>query len=808
MFVDRADDAPSNRLAHRSARRQPPRPRWFLFAVLAILAALGLGPAASYARRAATRGSAHHKHGTTANAGLVSAWGFGGGSGGTGATIADASRHGNAITLVNATLTAAGRYGGGVRFTGQDSFATAPASPSLSLTSGMTLEAWVRPSKLAPGSATIIAKTRAGGRFPYGLDLTGGRPVAYGTIGARYIKARTRLRLPRNRWSFVAATYDGSTLRVYIGARLAAKMAAKGKFRKSAGPLQIGGNQVRGEYFTGSIDNVRIFAKARSPKQLASDRRTPVRGGIIHGPLSTTGGTGPGGTGSPGSPSGGPLGVGPIGQGSSVGIGLPPPPGPAVYVSQSAAGSDDGSSCANAHSAAWFNASSDWGTNAGQIGPGDVVHLCGTISSDLTVQRDGTAGSPITIYFEPGAELSQPACPGACLSMSNRSYITIDGGGTGVIENTANGTGLADDVGDTAIVADPCNGCTIEYLTIQNIYVRTSESDTGAGASNTGCMSVSGSNLTVAYDTMDWAHWCVLVDENGHPTDSNLRFYGNNISDTDHGIALAFYKNTGGTNLGPFYFYANDIHDYAAWDTGASDTYHHDGFHCYSSDGTPYIGGGLYLYDNVWGGNVGSNDTAQMFIEGTPSGTPCSTSNSPIYVFNNVVEASQSGSPTNDYFTLSSGVEDIYNNTILGHNDYCLIFNNAGGGTATLENNLVSGCDQEISNSGANNGPMTLSYNLYAAGGPNSFACDNNTYAFSQFSRWQSCIGGDSHSSTTANAHLNGDGSLQSGSPAAGAGANLTSVCSGQPNPGLGALCESIFSVPRPTSGAWNAGAF
>src|SRR5690242_4808681 len=99
----------------------------------------------------------------------------------------------------------------------------------------------------------------------------------------------------------------------------------------------MGGDQVWGEFFTGSIDNVRIFSRARSPKQLARDGRTAVSGGVVHGPVSTGGGpggtgpsgTGPGGTGSPGGGS-----VGPIGPGASAGIGLPPPPGPAVYVSQ------------------------------------------------------------------------------------------------------------------------------------------------------------------------------------------------------------------------------------------------------------------------------------------------------------------------------------------------------------------------------------------------------------------------------------------------------------------------------------------
>ena len=83
-----------------------------------------------------------------------------------------------------------------------------------------------------------------------------------------------------------------------------------------------------------------------------------------------------------------------------------------MYISQNAAGTSDGSSCINARSAAWFNESTNWGTGAGQMGPGDVVHLCGTISSSLRVHGSGQSGSPITIYFEPGASISMPVCPG------------------------------------------------------------------------------------------------------------------------------------------------------------------------------------------------------------------------------------------------------------------------------------------------------------------------------------------------------------------------------------------------------------
>lgn len=46
------------------------------------------------------------------------------------------------------------------------------------------------------------------------------------------------------------------------------------------------------------------------------------------------------------------------------------------------------------------------------------------------------------------------------------------------------------------------------------------------------------------------------------------------------------------------------------------------------------------------------------------------------------------------------------------------------------------------------------------------------------------------------------------GSPLINAGKNLTSLCSGQPNPGLGALCYDAAGNSRPTTGTWTIGAF
>ena len=82
----------------------------------------------------------------------------------------------------------------------------------------------------------------------------------------------------------------------------------------------------------------------------------------------------------------------------------------AVYIAQTAAGSANGTSCANAYALTYFNTSGNWSaTPTGtQIGPDTTVHLCGTFtaaaatSGMLAIQGNGTSGHPVTILFDPG----------------------------------------------------------------------------------------------------------------------------------------------------------------------------------------------------------------------------------------------------------------------------------------------------------------------------------------------------------------------------------------------------------------------
>ena len=205
-------------------------------------------------------------------AGLVAAYAFAE----AGTQAPDASGKGNNGTVTNTSWTAAGKFGGALSFNGSSSWVTIPDAPSLDLTTGMTLEAWVNPAALGPAWRTVIFKEQPGetvyslyahdGARPRGQLFLAGEQDALGSTA-----------LPLNVWTHLAATYDGSTLRLFVNGVQAGSKTVSGSLPASSGALRIGGNSIWGEYFSGLIDEIRIYNRALTPTELQTDMATPIQ---------------------------------------------------------------------------------------------------------------------------------------------------------------------------------------------------------------------------------------------------------------------------------------------------------------------------------------------------------------------------------------------------------------------------------------------------------------------------------------------------------------------------------------------------
>jgi RHS repeat-associated protein len=210
----------------------------------------------------------------------VAAFGFDEGSGNT---VTDSSGNGLNTTLSGQTRVT-GKYGGALDF--NETFLTIADSSLLDLTTGMTLSAWVQPSEIEMWWSSAIYKEGEEDAI-YALMASGpspGGPVAVVSSEQDLALASVEdpeedRRLPVGVWSHIAATYDATTLRLWINGAQAASTPFSGPIAVSSGALRIGGTELFDEFFIGRIDEVRVYDRALSQAEIATDMQTPIAGG-------------------------------------------------------------------------------------------------------------------------------------------------------------------------------------------------------------------------------------------------------------------------------------------------------------------------------------------------------------------------------------------------------------------------------------------------------------------------------------------------------------------------------------------------
>jgi hypothetical protein len=76
----------------------------------------------------------------------------------------------------------------------------------------------------------------------------------------------------------MTGTYDGVSLKLYVNGIEVANAPVSGDIVSDAGKFRMGGNSIWGEYFVGTIDDVRVHGRALRPAEVLADMSTPVGG--------------------------------------------------------------------------------------------------------------------------------------------------------------------------------------------------------------------------------------------------------------------------------------------------------------------------------------------------------------------------------------------------------------------------------------------------------------------------------------------------------------------------------------------------
>ena len=110
----------------------------------------------------------------------------------------------------------------------------------------------------------------------YATGASGNRPNGSLRIGSADRTVNATAALATNTWTHLAMTYDGTTMRLYVNGTQVATRAQTGSIATSTSALRIGGNSVWGEWFSGQIDEVRVYNRALTAAEVATVRDTPL----------------------------------------------------------------------------------------------------------------------------------------------------------------------------------------------------------------------------------------------------------------------------------------------------------------------------------------------------------------------------------------------------------------------------------------------------------------------------------------------------------------------------------------------------
>jgi hypothetical protein len=204
----------------------------------------------------------------TCPAGVVAWW--------TGTGNASDQAGANNGTLRGGVTFAPGKVGQAFNFDGASGSVLVPDAPPLRATNGMTIEAWIYPRSFGGGPREIISKWFGNGNqksYSASIDPSG---LAYfivsgdglaTTQGVDDIMIYTTDTVPLNQWTHFAATYDGSSLKIYLNGILENEVPwSRGIFPGTA-PLCIG-EAYSQSLFNGMIDEPTLYNRALSASEI------------------------------------------------------------------------------------------------------------------------------------------------------------------------------------------------------------------------------------------------------------------------------------------------------------------------------------------------------------------------------------------------------------------------------------------------------------------------------------------------------------------------------------------------------------
>jgi len=190
----------------------------------------------------------------SAEEGLVGYWKF---DEGKGDVASDSSGNKNDAKIVRSPEWVDGKFGKALKFDGgKTQKVEVPHSDSFTkIVEAVTMEAWVNPANFNAWMSFGVK-----GDITYGMFIN---PAAY--VRMHYSGGSTldtpANTIKANEWTHVVGTYDGKTVMIYLNGVKQAEVKASAAIPASAATYVIGGTQESRDWFSGMIDEVKVYSR-------------------------------------------------------------------------------------------------------------------------------------------------------------------------------------------------------------------------------------------------------------------------------------------------------------------------------------------------------------------------------------------------------------------------------------------------------------------------------------------------------------------------------------------------------------------
>jgi glucose/arabinose dehydrogenase len=191
----------------------------------------------------------------------------------TGSVTADLSGNNNSGTLSGGVSWTTGKFGTGINFGGASGEVVASDAPSLDLTGSFTLMAWVKPDTLA-GFHTILIK-ESSATCGYWLQTNGTQISSGFNAGSGCLDHQTTsANLATGNWYHIAAVLDrtANTFQIYLDGTSILAVPETAAPAPNTESLVLGRTHA-GEFWNGSLDDVRIYNRALTPAEIVQVRQ-------------------------------------------------------------------------------------------------------------------------------------------------------------------------------------------------------------------------------------------------------------------------------------------------------------------------------------------------------------------------------------------------------------------------------------------------------------------------------------------------------------------------------------------------------